>query len=480
MYAAQKRTENSRSAEVSKQVVGRSAASAATRDQERFAGSAAQIAANESSPRQLSQARTVAGFDSSSRQVAQRLQIANIQGDDAFAGAREPETEYQPSGRLEAQDIPDHPAPMVELRGGHHSTIQFTSGQAVLGIQSEFTPTKNIIRCLKEAHDLPGESKIRVDEISVLVDDLERALGNLDGEHRAAKESESVWRNLVTISIIDPLYGPNKRRRSEQHPGYPLYKQAVELERIAWSRFLKAQEDATKQNADWVQELWRVGKDILPSRLMPVGELFKDKAETLGDGAKFSYHTGAHDDPIPIIWYKDSRDYPKLRYRNGDGFEEAAFPTSFTLGGMTFGVTEENRPKDGWKLQKLAHNEDRSSQKGFNKHLTDFSVEAQKGGEWVTPAIGDRNQFDGDHVKDLGFGGTDTIDNYWPLDSTINRRAFNGYNSCYVINYLDGDVLKSRAIGGLIGKWFEVKSFMGSSDGNTPAIDPAAAGGTRL
>jgi hypothetical protein len=71
---------------------------------------------------------------------------------------------------------------------------------------------------------------------------------------------------------------------------------------------------------------------------------------------------------------------------------------------------------------------------------------------------------DGDHVRDLGFGGTDTIDNYWPLDSVVNRLAYNGWRSLYLLNYKKkqnraGHWLLEKAplnSGTLVGKHFHM------------------------
>lgn len=120
------------------------------------------------------------------------------------------------------------------------------------------------------------------------------------------------------------------------------------------------------------------------------------------------------------------------------------------------GLIEANRPKVGWKIQKTVSSGERKNQVDFNKALENahFSM----------------NNKDGDHTKDLGFGGEDKDDNFWPLNSTINRRAFNGYNSRYVLHYQDTTAqrVKARPIGGLIGKWFTVKKFIKTNEAAVP------------
>ena len=150
-----------------------------------------------------------------------------------------------------------------------------------------------------------------------------------------------------------------------------------------------------------------------------------------------------------------------------------------TAGTARFGVANSNFPRNGWMIQKVAHHESREGQRKFNNLLIDAGVQVEKNNEWVSPPLGEKHSFDGDHIKDLGFGGEDASDNYWPLDSTINRRAFAGYNARYLIHYHDGQTHKTRPIGGLIGKWFRVEGFLDPNDEPFPE-NHARNGGTPL
>lgn len=199
-----------------------------------------------------------------------------------------------------------------------------------------------------------------------------------------------------------------------------------------------------------------------------------------------TYHTGSSSDPIPIVWYKDPRDYGpihvKIQYRGTFNVQPVKAPKTlyFNKGGSirgfdgknvvseSFTVSDANKPKLGWRVQKVAHSSKRKEQKRLNRVLKNAGFKMGRG-----------SKLDGDHVKDLGFGGADQISNYWPLNSRINQRAAKGYNTSYVVNYIAKDgSYKAKAVGGLWGRWFKVKGFMSSSAGSVPTESSSTKAGT--
>lgn len=209
--------------------------------------------------------------------------------------------------------------------------------------------------------------------------------------------------------------------------------------------------------------------------------MFGDKPTTIPFNktpSKEDYHRGTKTDPIPIVWYKPMSAYKSITPTTAaakNGLASLAFPGGGNINGLTFGVDLNNLPTNWTKanpIEKVAHESDRGVQKGLNKHLSENGYK-----------IGDDYQLDGDHVKDLGFNGDDEIKNYWPLNSGINRRGFQGYNSRYILNYYEVDlkgneVPKAKSIGGMIGKYFYVKGYMSSGEGTYPAESGTSKAGT--
>ncbi|MGE3961195.1 MAG: hypothetical protein AB7F65_05880 [Dehalococcoidia bacterium] len=362
-------------------------------------------------------------------------------------------------------------APRVPATDGHSATVQIVDGEVRLGMESDFTDLLHIIDALTS-----DESPLDVDDKALLVvlDLLVRlnvaALQAIKDTHDEAR-AQMVAASEAAVVMVPQDFGPPLRRRNLADPTYVAARaRAEEL----WAEYQAALAGSVDLARSTILDLWQIGADFLPTYLMPRAEVYKDKAAFRGDTDHYTYHTGAADDPIPIAWYKPPAAYPMLRLPTG---EIVTFGEAFKIGGVQFGLADENTPALDWRIQKTAHNETREGQAALNRVLIENEVQVSKGGRWVRPAVGNTHQFDGDHVKDLGFGGADRANNYWPLDSTINRRAFTGYNANYVINYLDGATPKSRAIGGLVGKWFIVSRFMGAGGGSHPD-EGAAAGGT--
>lgn len=393
------------------------------------------------------------------------------QADEAPQAEQEQEPD-EPTGEPQPQLEP------VPIGGGHHVTARVIGGELRVGIESEFTEVEHIVKLLLSASSpLNNATKATVTAMGVAVEKLQDTANEASSELAAARSREFELRATVT-ELREPLLGgPQQRFVNTKHPRYNDYEKARDASDKAVQTHREALARAVSGAKDTILELWEIGKDFLPEHLMPVGEVFRDKANFLGDRNKFEYHTGAADDPIPIRWYKAVEDYPRLRL--ADKKTVLSFGDSFKAAGITFGLNADNRPKPGWKIQKKSHHESREGQKLYNKALKRARIQVDRdgNGHWVWPPVGEGNPFDGDHVKDLGFGGADSPQNYWPLPSRINRRAFTGYNAGYVVHYKEANgEHKSRAIGGLVGKWFEVKSFLGSLDGPAPSDGPAAGG----
>lgn len=361
---------------------------------------------------------------------------------------------------------PETPYALPIAGGAHHVLTEEVDGILRLGFASEFTQVEQIVRTL-----LATTSPLTPTQRTTVTDIYNDVT-------RAETEMNRLWHRYIRLNRT-----AHEARRTAARVGKgrtsgrndPAYQKARETAKQAFRQYAQQQRDAINFAKDKILELWEIGKDFLPTNLMPVGEVFRDKSTFGGDTSQFSYHTGKPNDRIPITWYKAPGDYPRLKLSDNTIVK---FGDTFTAAGISFGLSTDNAPKVDWKLQKTAHNETREGQKSFNDALTNAGVKVEKGGNFVTPPLGNTHQFDGDHVKDLGFGGQDIASNYWPLNSTINRRAFNGYNAGYVVHYLnEKGEHQSRAIGGLVGKHFVVKRFLSSNAAPVPN-DGAAAGGT--
>ncbi len=203
--------------------------------------------------------------------------------------------------------------------------------------------------------------------------------------------------------------------------------------------------------------------------------MFAEKPHSVPQGVDIAktYHTGEQTDPIPIVWYKPENAYkPITPIAANSGLPAIPFPGGGNIGGLNFGLAAGNLPSNWTKanpIKKVFHDSDRGKQKGYNTHLRNNQYR-----------IGDDYNLDGDHVMDLGFNGQDVLNNYWPLKSEVNRRAFHGYNESYVLNYYVVEygvpVPKAKSIGGLINRYFYVKDYLKS--GSVPAESGTAKAGT--
>lgn len=319
-------------------------------------------------------------------------------------------------------------------------------------------------------------------------------------EKRRKKQADPVWKKLAprqrtlvtqaeTIRIvlggnkvpeddINKIFKPVDDAREE-------FKNVIDADQrgdmtVAENKYIDAVKEA-------IGTAWSNHNDILPTDLQPTGEIFKERAYTgtVQDAERRAgqYFTGkTADQAIPIVWYKPPAEYPKIRadrrtFEMKDG-------TEVKLGSKTLKPVEENIPPanpgrdaKAFILRKVAHHETREGQKELNDLLNEHA-EVHNGKKWVKQPMGEKGGFDGDHIKDLGFGGSDNAANYWPLAAKINRRAYTGYNSQYIVNYkTDKGHLAAKPVGGLIGKYFKVKGYI-ENDSSVPEESGKAYAGT--
>jgi hypothetical protein len=202
--------------------------------------------------------------------------------------------------------------------------------------------------------------------------------------------------------------------------------------------------------------------EVLGER-MPVIELPTDAVAA--DNGHVRYHEGTQADPIPVVWYKPAASYANINVNDhtGGAVNVVALqpfgvnPQVTDPQGNThnFGVHVNNRAAVGtvWR-NTPKHGKSRDNQQRFNQ------VFAAMGHNLAT------NNEDGDHVRDLGFGGNDVENNYWPLNSVVNRYAFTGWRSSYYLNFKkEHDAVNNRwsimkaplNSGSLINKYIRIK-----------------------
>lgn len=194
----------------------------------------------------------------------------------------------------------------------------------------------------------------------------------------------------------------------------------------------------------------------------------KDFGDFKGDTTKFLYGDGKSDaTAIRIKFYKQKSDYqpivvpkgnrtgvtPKTYYYpNGPTVRRLNRPNTW----FNLTVAEKYQFGDGTILTNTKKADIRAVQIDINKALVDSGV--------------NMNGKDGDHVRDLGFGGADEAANYWPLAAKINRRPFNGWRTNYGLNYVSDQGYKTASITALAGKKLRIDGFMGPSGEPVPDI----------
>jgi hypothetical protein len=165
-------------------------------------------------------------------------------------------------------------------------------------------------------------------------------------------------------------------------------------------------------------------------------------------------HAGTIGDPIPITWYKPWSAYQPFTidvrgtsqtYTAGSRKDldvGGMFADLDTIGGkLKIGVAAENRPAVDKTLKRVA-----ASARPLGTADRFVQVLATFGFSWSG-----RNA---DHVRDLGLGGVDDVQNLWPLDAATNRAGNRIYDQWVWVK--DGDDVKVSQLGRLDNLWFRI------------------------
>jgi len=170
-------------------------------------------------------------------------------------------------------------------------------------------------------------------------------------------------------------------------------------------------------------------------------------------------HEGSSADPIPIYWYKPEGDYPNsLNLKDPDSGASITAPMS---GSTTLDDPRRGRSGDKVTLG-VAGNKITPE---MNLTRTSGTAGLRTGGQGtlirVLGLFGyslSANDQEADHVKDLGFGGVDKLENLWPLKSATNQLGRTYYSS-YKVEYLDQGKVATSNLTQLGGKTFKIKGF---------------------
>lgn len=326
----------------------------------------------------------------------------------------------------------------------HTIKYRIVDKQIKVGICSSWTDVEEIHQELRRAGSITGEVNIlrrAVRRLTKQINDENAKVTNT----RAIRQSRREY--LKNKKIGNGYASKLIKNRIERH-----MKQQVKIGFLVdehMSVIRQYVNAAVRANDNVVAE-------VLGSK-MPAISIPTDVLNTHSGNVR--YHTGTLNDPIPIIWYKPESEYQNINVIDGvTGNAITLTPWGQQVVNLdahnayTFGVNATNRPTVGtvWK-NTPKHGKTRDTQTNLNSVLYSLGHD-----------LGAANQ-DGDHVKDLGFGGKDNIDNYWPLDSGTNRLAFNGWRSRYYMNIKKDhnralsawNIVKAPLNSSImVGKWF--------------------------
>lgn len=170
-------------------------------------------------------------------------------------------------------------------------------------------------------------------------------------------------------------------------------------------------------------------------------------------------HTGrTQDDAIPILFYKRRRDFRQLALeRDGDRF--AARPSGQTelssrtgRTRVTIGVDPQYWPEEGATFKKSR--EGSASARRGRKTATFRTMLEQHG--WDPP--GGADDYEVDHVRDLGYSGRDFWSNLWPLARNINQRQRESRLQFVLVQHRGQ--IDVRYVKDLSGKWLRVAGYL--------------------
>jgi hypothetical protein len=124
-------------------------------------------------------------------------------------------------------------------------------------------------------------------------------------------------------------------------------------------------------------------------------------------------HKGTDDDPVPMIWVKDPKFYPRTITRDINGKTQRihAFPHEhYPPDDFEAGVDGEWWPREGKILKKTGQQARGNGAEEFRDHLESSGVRMD--GSWQI-----------EHVQDIQFGGPDSFSNLWVFEGPANMTA---------------------------------------------------------
>ena len=332
--------------------------------------------------------------------------------------------------------------PIQILGEPHHIEYREINGEIVPGISSiDWLQVDSIFQELRSKNLLGANQNIRtyrrnVQDLSKQVNDLEKVTDAISTKINRLREEKAASRRGKSVKSI------SKRSKEIDDQIAKLLGERRDKNRVKGTKI-----DELNQNIRWfIQEAVTINSTvvarILGASMVPI-VLATDLPNT-APANHYRYHTGTQTDPIPLIWYKPTSHYGTISVTD-DPNSHAGGPTPVVLsphvqqtvtdaGGNQhqFGVAQQNFAVDAadhafaagriWR-NTPRHMSSRGIQKALNTVLTGMGYNPSGHGK------------DGDHIRDLGFGGQDDISNYWPLDSATNQLSFTGWRSLYYLNY---------------------------------------------
>lgn len=164
------------------------------------------------------------------------------------------------------------------------------------------------------------------------------------------------------------------------------------------------------------------------------------------------YHAGTAHDPIPITFYKQPEHYVDIPHKHEIKKNiKKNHKTPYQVLNLA-GSTKVNFPKKNWKLEDMGRSMPRRRNAEVRKKLVSEDYR-----------LGDTEV---DHIRDMGFGGTDTLDNLWPLQKDVNQRPNSGaWRSRYRFFYWNtkNKEIREASINsyGMERKNYKIKNFDG-------------------
>lgn len=194
------------------------------------------------------------------------------------------------------------------------------------------------------------------------------------------------------------------------------------------------------------------------------------------DSSKYTYYHGTAGSPIPIHWYKSYAKYHditivKNAFNQSHVVHKWNHPGDLTqpetrvlkINGSPVNQGIEDRAGTVHHLGVAVHN--RLGGGGPNVVRRFKNVTTRDNQKKLNQALADNGYnlstrtLDGDHVRDLGFEGTDTDNNFWPLERTMNQWGFTAFPHTAVNFLLPDGSEHASAIAGLYGKYFTLLPF---------------------